>query len=230
MDRGSGVKEKKLISYEKLLSKARKLKALADRGIEEEKESAKRFYKDFIDKHGIPEGDINPEHYNRVFRVKNREHEMLLSHIILSVNPYININKSRGEYKVVLDDADYVEVIERVDFFYKAFNKEKELFFLAFMERFGSNFIPDEQSVSKHSQTSTKMSEAGQEMNNKRSDIQKTKSDPSDRISDTVLNAKAPEVKPLIGRNAQKFDVYKKCFDNLIYIKSNRRLNNGKGK
>lgn len=228
MDVGKDIKEKKIISYEKLLSKARKLKALADRGIEEEKESAKRFYKDFIDKHGISEGDINPEHYNRVFRIKSREYEVLLSHIILSVNPYININKKRSEYKVVLDDADYVEVIERVDFFYRAFNKEKELFFSAFMDRFGSNFLPDEESVAKHSQTATKMSEAGQQMNDKRSDIPKTKSDPSDRISDAVLSAKAPEVKPLIGRNAQKFNAYKKCFDSIIYIKSNRRLN-GKG-
>jgi len=220
--------DKKKISHNKLLDKAKKLKALADRGVEGEGDSAKAFYKKFIEEHGIDEGEVNPQHYNRVFKLKSNDYEVLLSHIITSVNPFVSIKREKGRYNVILDDEDYIEVVERTNFFYEAFNREKKILFMAFMDVFKTNFLPDEQSVSKHQEVSKKMSEAGEALNKKNNKEQKDESAPEDRISNQVLDSKKSDVVTLVGRNAKKYEVYKKCIDNVVYMKANRRIGNKK--
>ncbi len=79
---------------EKLKSKARKLKALADRGNEGEKKNAERMYREFIEKHKLDESEIDPSINNRRFRVKNYDDLMILNNVILSVNPFTKINNN----------------------------------------------------------------------------------------------------------------------------------------
>jgi len=219
------IKEPKY-SYAKLLDKARKLKALADRGEKHERDSAMDFYEEFIKKHNIEEEDIEPKHFRRSIKLKNKDHEILLSHIILSVNPFVVIDRKRGIYEVVLDDEDFVEVTERIDFFYGAFLKEKELFFLSFMSKFKDSFMPDEYAVSKHSEIDKKMSEDAEALLKKKNpqEKQKTESDLEDRLSDDILSSKKKEIKKITPREVQKMEIYKKCIDTLRYTKANRRI------
>ena len=204
----------------KKIEKAKKLKALADRGDGAEKESARSFYEDYLKKHNLTENDIEPQHHNRRINIKNKDYEVLLSHVILSVNPFININKKKGYYEVLLDDADYIEVIERVNFYYKAFIREKEFFFIAFMDKFRISFMPDEEAVNKHSATAMKMAEDAERLF-KKSNPEKNKS----KIIEDIKNEPAPPNSNMDSRTLQKIDYYKKLIDNLRYTKANRRLN-----
>jgi hypothetical protein len=227
------VKEGTITSYAKLIEKAKKLKALADRGIAGEKKSAENFYRDFIAKHNIKEEDIDPKHHIRSFRLKGQDYSVLLSHIILSVNPFIIIDKKKGQYEVVLDDEDYIEVTERVNFFYDAFKREKELFFIAFMDKFSSNFVPDEQAVEKHSQVAKKMAEDAEILfnskNPKSKEEKKDEYDPLNQPSEEEKMESDKQAKPTItNRDVKKIEVYKKCIDNLRYTKANRRIGSGK--
>lgn len=226
------VKEGTVTSYAKLLEKAKKLKALADRGIGGEKASAEAFYRDFIAKHNINEGDIDPKHHLRTFKLRGKEHSVMLSHIILSVNPFISIDKGKGVYNVVLDDEDYIEVNERVSCFFNAFKREKEVFFIAFMDKFRDNFVPDEQAVEKHSQVAKKMAKDAEDLFNMNNpDKDEDEFDPlNEPTSGKSVQADDSEEddKPVISkRQIQKIEIYKKCIDNLRYTKANRRIGNG---
>ena len=65
-----GEVNKESVSYKKLISKAKKLKALAERGVVNERESAQNFYNEFVEKHDIREEEIDPKHHNRTFKLK----------------------------------------------------------------------------------------------------------------------------------------------------------------
>lgn len=159
--------EQTTLNKKELIEKAKKLKALADRGIEGEKSSAENFYKEFMEKHGLSESEFDDKKFHRNIKLLNMDYEVLLSHVILAVNPFIKIEKKKYVYKVVLDDEDYKEVITRTRFFYKAFVKEKQLLMAAFMERFKDGFIPNEKSVKKHHRPSEKMQGYSEKLINK---------------------------------------------------------------
>ena len=205
----------------KKIQKAKKLKALADRGDGGERESAKTFYEDYLKKNNLTENDIEPQHHNRKINIKNKDYEVLLSHVILSVNPFSNINKKRGYYEVLLDDADYIEVIERTNFYYKAFIREKEFLFIAFMDKFKNSFMPDEEAVIKHSEVAKKMAEDAEKL------FKASKNNKNENKSKSEIlkeSNNAPENPTFTQRNLQKIDYFKRLIDNLIYTKANRRL------
>lgn len=197
----------------KKIQKAKKLKALADRGFGSEKDSARRFYEEYLKKHNLTENDVEPNRYNRKIRLKDKDYEVFLNHVILSVNPFITIDKKKGCYEVNLDDADYLEVMERTDFFHKAFKSEKELFFVAFMEKFKSYFLPDEESVEKHKDSMNKPT--------------------NHTIFNNIQKNETPEVSSAeVSQSENKFDkrkimkvhYFKQLISDLKYTKTNRRL------
>lgn len=134
---------------EKLKSKARKLKALADRGVEGEKQNAQRRYEEFIKKHKLDESEIDPQLNNRRFRVKNYDDLMILNNVILSVNPFTKINNNELFLDVDLDDEDFREVKEKFRYFMKLFRVEKELLTMAFFSKHQKFFEPDDNAKNK---------------------------------------------------------------------------------
>jgi len=179
------ISEQNTVSRRELIEKAKKLKALADRGIEGEKSSAENFYKEFMEKHSLSESEFDDKKFHRNIKILNMDYEILLSHVILAVNPFVKMDKKKYVYKVVLDDEDYKEVITRTRFFYKAFVKEKQLLMAAFMERFKDGFIPDEKSVKKHHRPSEKMQGYAEKLINKSNP---DKSNPSPEVNTTREN------------------------------------------
>lgn len=134
---------------EKLKAKARRLKALADRGVGGEKENAKRIYKEFIEKHKIEESEIDPSLNNRKFRVNNYDDSLILTNVILSVNPYTKITAHELCIQCDLDEEDFNEVKQKFRYFVKLYRIEKELLNMAFFSKHQKFFVPDEHSQNK---------------------------------------------------------------------------------
>jgi len=152
-----------------LIDKARKLKALADRGKGGEMDTAKRFYDEFLHKNNISENEIDSEYFKRTFNLADSEHEILLSHIIMSVNPFCLINRTENhKFIAPLDDEDFIEVEYKFMIFHdvfkkdekrmlsiysrldkKDYEKEKFIFLSGFLNFHQKHFAPDPYSVLK---------------------------------------------------------------------------------
>lgn len=201
--------------YTKLIDKARKLKALADRGNGGEMESAKRFYDEFINKNNISEQEIDLEYFKRTFTLADNEYEILLSHIIMSVNPFCVIKRDEHHKLIVpLDDEDYVEVENKFRVFHNVFKKdekrmlrrfvgrkdydnEKFIFFSGFISFHQNHFVPDAYSVSKQ----------------RGSDGRSVNPDMADKVSDTVNSNEKIEKKEFIQEKAKQAKEAKKKLD-----------------
>lgn len=132
-------------NIEKLKAKARKLKALADRGIGGEKETSERMYKEFIKKNKLDESDIDPSVNKRKFRIKTYDDSLILNNVILSINPFTKVISNDLFIECNLDDEDFKEVKEKFRYFVKLYRIEKELLNMAFFNKHNKFFTPDEQ-------------------------------------------------------------------------------------
>jgi hypothetical protein len=160
------------VGYAKLLDKARKLKALADRGNEGERESAKKFYSDFLKKNSISEKEVDSERFKRIFKLIDSEYEIIVSYIIMSVNPFCEIKRAENgtQFMVSLDDEDYIEAEYKFNTFHslfkkdekriishykhfgdnKSYDREKLILITAFLNFHKAYFQPDEYAVKKN--------------------------------------------------------------------------------
>jgi hypothetical protein len=129
---------------EKHKAKARLLKALAEGGDANEKDTARRKYEEHLKKHRLTEGDIDSSANNRRFKIKNDDDSMILTNVILSVNPFTKLIHVGNVVDVNLDDEDYLEVREKFKFFVKLYRLEKEVFTMAFFSKHKQFFEPDE--------------------------------------------------------------------------------------
>jgi len=154
---------------DKLIDKARKLKALAERGNGGEQDTAKRFYRKFIKDNKISEKEIEEDYFKRIFNLVDTEYEILLSHVIMSVNPFVEIKRPEvSKCFVNLDDEDYIEVQHKFSIFHGEFkryekmilgfvpfqseedyNKAKFLMLSSFLFFYQKHFEPDLYSVQK---------------------------------------------------------------------------------
>lgn len=136
-------------NIEKLKHKARRLKALADRGVGGEKDNAERMYREFITKHKLEENDIDPSVNNRKFKVKNYDDSLILTNVILSINPTTKVVNHNLCVTCDLDLEDYNEVKEKFRYFVKLYRIEKELLNMAFFSKHKDFFAPDEHAKNK---------------------------------------------------------------------------------
>lgn len=134
----------------KILSKAKKLKALAKDGIDGEKDNAQRMYDDYIKEHGLNDSEINPDMNVREFcDIKDSDECDIAITIILSVNPYAKYNVLKDRISAELDDEDYFEAKDKLDYFIKLFRVEKNALRTAFAIRHNEFFKPDEYALNK---------------------------------------------------------------------------------
>lgn len=162
-------------NFDLIKKKAKKLKALADRGIKGEKETAQAFLEEFMKKHKLTDEDVDDNAFIRLFKRKGLDYDTIVTHSIMSVNPFckLDFDEEKKNYKVTLDDVDYNEVEYKTNFFYDLFYKEldrlfdtfkedtmffqkksddfeKELFFTAFITKHREYFQPDRDAFVKH--------------------------------------------------------------------------------
>jgi len=126
------------MNREKIIKTAKKLKALADRGVGGEKESARKKLDALLKEHGLEESQLVDG--LRVFeRTTLNEGSVFLDHIIKSVNPDAKINVKQNKtqllVEVVLTDIEYKTVRQRYKFLWRAYNRERKLLFSAFLNK-----------------------------------------------------------------------------------------------
>ncbi len=137
------------MATQKEISKARKLKRLAERGIGGEKDNADKMYKEYIIKHGISDSEVNPEGNQRRIQIKNDDDFFILTNVILNVDPYARYSRAGSVLLVELDDDDFEETGKRFRYFIKLWRIERELLTRAFFAKHMKYFTPDEYSFAK---------------------------------------------------------------------------------
>lgn len=126
---------------DKILKLARKLNALADRGVGGEKENAQAQLERIMKQHGLSYEDINgTEIISQIFTVG--KYRRLFIQVVVSVSNEIKVFGHKGtKQKLILDCTaeQMVEVQSKFDFYKKAFQREFEdyetTFFEAFVQR-----------------------------------------------------------------------------------------------
>lgn len=135
------------MSNDKVLELAKKLKALADRGIGGERDNAKEQLEKLMNKYGITPEDLEQEEQkDYFFKVPDNE-KWYARKILLQVcgttcrdiKIYGEFTKKMikehflpGNYMVTCTPLEYVEILAKWDFYKKAFLKELPVFFRAF--------------------------------------------------------------------------------------------------
>lgn len=145
---------------------AKKLKALADRGIGGEKINAEKMLNDFIKKHNIKLEDIEKEDINDYF-FKIDENNLLLFRLIRQITTKVSkeikkylFNKKTirqyklsGNYMISCTLYEYIEIKNTFDIMSKLFEKELEVFYTSFLYANDLLIEPDADSdISKYSE------------------------------------------------------------------------------
>jgi hypothetical protein len=134
---------------EKILIRARKLKALADRGIDGEKTSAREILNRFMLKHGLKEREVESAKNYRVFSIQYEDDVLILSNVILSINPATKLECTELYVKCELDEEDFKEAVEKYKVFIKLWRKHKEWSIMCFMTKHDKHFKMDEYAYQK---------------------------------------------------------------------------------
>lgn len=134
---------------EQAAEKLKKIKALAERGVGGEKETAMRMYRELMEKYQIEEAEVLEDlvkiHW---FRYSNDLEEDLLTQIFYKVTGsatykrYIGRSSRRRERGCECTELEAVEIKMLFNFYREELKRELEAFMMAF--RHGNNLFPDE--------------------------------------------------------------------------------------
>lgn len=128
----------------KHLELARKLKALADRGVDGEKENAENMLNALLKKHGITIEEIEGEKLeDYFFNLEPAEHDLwfqIVKHVNYSIKSYgafpdklIKDAELGGNYMVKCTASNYIEIEAKYSFYKRLYAEEVEIFYLAFL-------------------------------------------------------------------------------------------------
>ncbi len=128
---------------DKYIELAKKLKALADKGVGGEKTNAEKMLNDLMKKHGIKIEDIEGEATNDYFFKVDDEFKDLFFQIVKSVNRDIpayrypkNVvrqHKLKGNHEIKCTIAEYIEIEQSFDIYTKLYKEELKTFYEAFV-------------------------------------------------------------------------------------------------
>lgn len=216
---------------EKVKAKARRLLEMATRGTEHERPNAKQKLDDLIRKHNIPLSEIDISLNNRIFTIDNEDDKVILTNIILSINPYTTLITEKKFITTSLDDEDYAEVKSKFSYFVKLFRVEKELLTMAFFTKHADSFKPDEEAKKKFRDGSKSMNRDFQAAKNDAENIQKQaeaqfKAQPPSK--DFPDSEKDMEIQEIRIRNLTRLNRMAEIMLDTKYKKANRSLENEK--
>lgn len=122
----------------KTIALLRKLKTLAELGVDGEKETAQRMLERISKKHGIPVADIEGLRMRKRFFYYVQEDQQLLFQILSSVLGKEFYNRAvRGEkqyrYRWMVTDAEAIEIWAKLDFYIRLFKAEQKTLLEAFV-------------------------------------------------------------------------------------------------
>lgn len=119
----------------KLIELAKKLKALADRGVGGEKDNAARMLKQLMAKHGISEADVNgKELHTYRCRIKNGDYKLFRQIVFNVVGKNVSVWTVQSSlYEITTDAASFMEIQFKFKFYLSAYRKEEQIFYKAFI-------------------------------------------------------------------------------------------------
>lgn len=128
----------------KHLELAKKLKALADKGVAGEKLNAEKMLSEFMKKHNLTIEEIEGEAEGEYFFKLEKEDVMLWRQIVANVNykipkygefPKTHIKKYYlgGNYLIKCTAAEFVEIESKFNFYKNLYKQELEVFYSAFI-------------------------------------------------------------------------------------------------
>jgi hypothetical protein len=127
------------MSDEKIVDLARKLKALAERGVGGEKENAAQKLKRLLAKHGISIEEIeSAERSEELFKYKNGQQQILLQCIrmVMGMETKIySVRRLRNAVIVECTKAEFLEIKATFEFYSKAYERDLKLFLRAFIQK-----------------------------------------------------------------------------------------------
>lgn len=124
---------------------AKKLKALADRGIGGEKQNAETMLNQLMKKHNITIEEIEGEKIEMHFFKIDSKHHSLWFQIVKRTNDtircYGEFPKSKikqfnlgGNYAIDSTTSEYIEIEAKYDFYRRLYESELDIFFSAFLD------------------------------------------------------------------------------------------------
>lgn len=125
---------------DKIKETLKKLAVLAERGEENERQTALGLLQRLLQKYNLSIPDlINTDLKEREFNFTSRDNLTILSQCIWSINPDAQVSFDSGKNKVYvkLKSSDYIEIIEKFLYYYPLYEKEKMKLMLAFICKHG---------------------------------------------------------------------------------------------
>ncbi len=124
----------------KYLELAKKLKALAERGIGGEKTNAERMLKDLMRKHGFTIEDIEGEEidFHELKGVSPEKRKMFYQvgyHVCGQKFKSMDVRRHRKTLFIKCTKAQAIEIEAKLNFFFKLYTEEMEVFYHAFIQR-----------------------------------------------------------------------------------------------
>lgn len=119
---------------DKIIDKLKKLLALAERGEAGEARNARRILETELRKHGLTLEDLSSEvRKERIFPYKDTDERAIFIQVLVNVCgskseafKSAGYNTKRKRLYVDLTDLEYVEILEKFEFFRRQYNKEKK--------------------------------------------------------------------------------------------------------
>ncbi len=147
----------------KAIELAKKLKALADKGVGGEKQNAEQMLQKFLKKHNLTIEEIEGEKVNRYFFKIEKENQKLLHQIVKITNRNLSLwgefpkNKMRqlrlsGNYMTECTASEFVEIKSKFDFYSNLYQDELDIFYTAFLHT--NNLLVKSSSEDKEEKTS----------------------------------------------------------------------------
>jgi hypothetical protein len=130
---------------EKIIELAKKVKTLAEQGTDGERSAAEGRLKILMDKYGLTPEDIESEQKRKIEISYSNRHKRLLRQVFFKVlgkdaDIFFYKNSHKNLFVVYGTSAEEVEIRALFDHYSKAFDKESQTFFSAFIQR--NNLLP----------------------------------------------------------------------------------------
>lgn len=121
---------------DKIKDLAKKLRALADRGVDGEKINAEIKLTALLAKHGLSIADLDDDRVNHEQFIYKNGQAIILSHVIWRTMPDVKIwgsKRKRNAFIIECTHAQKIEILALFDFYRKAYLKELKIFNKAFI-------------------------------------------------------------------------------------------------
>lgn len=123
----------------KYIELAKKLKALAERGVDGERYNAEAKLKSLLEKHGLTMEDIEEEEVCvneiKITKEKKKLFHQIGYHVIGKKYKNTDVRRHRNTIYIKCTIAQAIEIEAKLNFYYKLYKEEMEIFHHAFIQK-----------------------------------------------------------------------------------------------